>query len=174
MTDEVSSDGEVVRFRRHNRWLYMAATAVIAAILAIMALTLLIVSHWRMSHPDAVMRLALAWSPSIFYLAALWTLRGLFAGLARAGLSCQPSLTKALSRIGLALMAGSALTVATAPAILALSHPAPSGWFATFNVPALTLFMLGMALAIIARMLRRAIALEAEADEMKGVLEGFI
>ena len=71
-------------------------------------------------------------------------------------------------------MAGSALTVATAPAILALSHPAPSGWFATFNVPALTLFMLGMALAIIARMLRRAIALEAEADEMKGVLEGFI
>ena len=174
MTEPRTAEADIERFRRHNRWLGRAATGVIAIIAAIMGLTLAIISHGRLSHPDVVARLALTWSPSVFYLGALWTLRGLFAGLAKAGLSFQPSLTRALARTGWALMAGSLLTMVTTPMILALSHPIPSGWFATFNVPALTLFMLGLALAIIARMLERAVALQAEAAQMKGDLEGFI
>jgi hypothetical protein len=168
MTDETE------RFRRLNGRLAVVATLAIAAIGGVMAITLVVVARWRFSHPETLTRLLLTWSPSAFYLWALWTLRGLFAGLSRSGPSAQPSITRALARIGWALMGGAVTTLVTAPVVLAMENPHRAGGFAVFNVPALTLGLLGLALIIVARMLKQAIAAEARVKSLENVLEGFV
>jgi hypothetical protein len=162
------------RFRRLNGRLAVVAALAIAAIVGVMAITLMVVVRWRLEQSETVTRLLLTWSPSLFYLWALWILRGLFAALSRSGPAAQPSITRALARIGWALLGGAALTLITAPIILALENPHRVGGFAVFNVPALTLGLLGVALIIVARMLREAIAAEAKVKSLETVLEGFV
>ncbi len=172
MTDD--HEQEAHRFRSFNRWLAVVAALAIVAIVGVIAITLLVVSRWQSSHPETLTRLALTWSPSLFYLWAMWTLRGLFSDLSRSGPAVQPAVTRALSRIGLALMGGAALTLITAPFVLAQETPHRAGGFAIFNVPALTLGLLGLALIIVARMLKQAIAAQARVKSLETKLEGFI
>lgn len=167
-------DDETLRFRCLNRRLALAATAAIALIALFVALSLLVLALGRLRAPETLMRLALTWSPSAFYLWALWTLRGLFAGLAREGPGLRPAVTTALSRIGWALVGGAVTTFIAAPLVAFIETHHQGGWFGTFNTPALTLCLLGLALVVLARMLRRAAHLETRVEALENVLESFI
>ncbi len=81
----------------------------------------------------------------------------------------------ALVRIGWGLLLGALTTLVTSLFVLAMSAPrGMAGGFATFNVPALTLCVVGLALIATAHVLRRAARIEAEAASLKAELEEFV
>ncbi|WP_170181714.1 DUF2975 domain-containing protein [Phreatobacter stygius] len=155
-------------FQRRNRQFSIGATLVILAIGAIMAVTLVaMLLQGSVMRVQAITRVALIWSPALFYLWALWTLRGLFQTLARGGPSFQPAVTRALAKVGWALTLGSVASLVMGPIQMMVLQHRMTGWFASFNVPALTLGVVGLALIVLAHMFRRAARVEA-------VLDGFI
>lgn len=162
------------RFCERSRWFMRATTVILAAIIAFAVLYAWVIVRAQLSDPDVLWRLGLSWLPSIFYIWALCTLRGLFAGLADEGLRFQSGLMTSLARIGWALVCGGLTAILTAPVISRLTQPHHLGGFAIFDVPALVLVMLGVALIVLARMVRQALALQAEAGKLRNVLEGFI
>jgi hypothetical protein len=165
---------ESEQYRRRSRWLMQATTVVMVAIVLVAALYVYVVMRAQLDDPEVLLRLALAWLPSVFYLWALWILRGLFAALAGDGLRLQPGVAKAMARIGMTLMAGGATTLLTVPLISMLAQPHKMGSFPLFNVPALVLMMLGLALLVLARLLQQGVALQAEAGKLRDALDGFI
>ncbi len=172
---ELSPD--LLRFRRQNRLFALGAGLVLAGMAAIIALLLFAMT--RQSPEERLVigsRLALTWSPALFYLWALWTLRGMFAGLARGGPGLQGEIVaRALNRVGWALTLGSAAAVLVSPYVLAQTQrPHAMATFAAVDVPAATLGVVGLALIAVSAMLRRAAALEAEAADLKTVLKDFI
>ena len=113
-----------------------------------------------------------SWAPAAFYL---WAFRAApSSALARGGLNFQPLIAQALSRVGWALALGAGVSVAAAPLTLSLGGPHAFGGFAVFDVPALTLGVVGLALIVLANMLRRATAIEAEATKLKATLQEFV
>ena len=84
-------------FQRRNRRFLIAANVVLAAIAAVIVLTLIVLlTRGPTMRVASIERLALSWAPAAFYLWALWTLRGLFAALARGGLNFQPLIAQRL------------------------------------------------------------------------------
>jgi DUF2975 family protein len=161
-------------FRRLSRRLRLAAAAAMAVIVLAALLTLTVaVLRWDAFGPRALGRIALTWSPVVFYLWALWTLRTMFSAFASGGLAFQPVVARALSRVGWALALGAATTVATAPIVLSLTSQPRMGGFAVFNLPAITLGVVGLALIAVAALLKRGMALEAEAASLKAELGEF-
>jgi len=176
MTHASTHDIALADFRRRNRLFAAIATAAIAVIAGIMALTLLVViTRWDALADQTLRRLALTWAPTPFYLWALWSLRGMFGAFARAGLSFQPALAGALVRIGWGLLLGALTTLVASPFVLAMRAPrGMTGGFATFNVPAFTLGIVGLALIATARILRHGARIEAEAASLRAELEEFV
>lgn len=171
-----AAEAELSQFRQRSRQFAGAATAVVAVIGVIIVLTLgVVVLRGQAMGWARVTRLALSWTPAVCYLWALWTLRGMFRALARDGLTFQPAVTRALGRVGWALAGGAVLTLLEAPVVVWLTGGGgPGGGFATLNVPALTLGVTGLALVVLAAMLRRGARLEAETTRLKAVLNDFI
>lgn len=166
---------ESERYRRRSRWLMRGTSLVIGLILLVAALYVYVVLRAQLDDPQVLLRLTLSWLPSVFYLWALWILRGLFAALAGDGLRLEPGIGKAMARIGVTLMAGGATTLLTAPLVgLLARQPHKMGSFPLLNVPALVLMMLGLALLLLARLLRQGVALQAEAGRLRDELQGFI
>lgn len=163
------------QFQRRNRLFAMLTGVALAAIIGVVALTLVaLAARWDAMTAPTVTRLALIWSPMLFYAWALWSLRQMFAGFAVAGPTFQPVLATALVRIAWALMLGAATTILLAPVVLTMTPPRPmGGHFAIFNVPALTLGVVGMALLATAHMLRRGLEIEAEARKVRSQLAEF-
>ena len=163
-------------FQKRNRQFGMIASVAIAAILGFVVLTVLtLAARWDAMTMSTVQRLALTWSPAPFYLWALWSLRAMFAGFAAAGPTFQPVLATALVRIAWGLILGAATTILMVPVVLTVTPPRPMGGsFAVFNVPALTLAVVGMALLATAHMLRRGLEIEAEAASLKAELGEFV
>jgi hypothetical protein len=60
------------------------------------------------------------------------------------------------------------------PLISLLAQPHKMGSFPLFNVPALVLMMLGLALLVLARLLQQGVAMQAEAGKLRDALDGFI
>ena len=162
------------RFQQLNRILALATALVIAVILLIMVLYVYVIVSRGLTDPDVLLRLGLSWLPALFYLWALWTLRGLFRGLAESGLTLRHGLSAALSRIGLALICGAVATIVTAPVVALLTKPHHLGMFALSDAPALALAMIGVALMVLARVLVQAIKLQGDAHQLRDVLESFI
>lgn len=163
-------------FQKQNRLFGLIASIAIGAITGVIILTLLVVAtRWDAMAAHTVQRLALTWSPAPFYLWALWSLRTMFVRFADAGPAFQPALAAALVRIGWGLILGAATTIALMPVVLTLTPPRPMGGsFAIFNVPALTLGVVRLALLATAHMLRRGQEIEAEAAALKTELGEFV
>lgn len=156
------ANSELAQFRRRNRQFFLATTLTILAIAAIMVTTLAaIILKGHILDAYAIKRLALIWSPALFYLWGLWTLRGMFGVLARGGVSFQPIITRAIAKVGWALLLGALVSLVIGPLQSLLLQHNMTGWFATFNVPALTLGVVGLALIALTHMLRRAARIEA-------------
>lgn len=172
----MDADQSLEGFRRWNRVFAWAAAAVLAGILLVAALVLYGVASRAGPDQEAVIaRLAVTWFPALFYLWALWTLRSLFAALARSGSPFRPTLANALSRIGWALALGGGATVMVSPIVLAITRrPHAMSTFAAVDIPAATIGVVGLALIALAVTLKRAAALEAEAADLKTVLGDFI
>jgi hypothetical protein len=168
------SGEQTTQFRRRARQFRLAATLAIAAIAGVILLTLIVIlTRWNAFGDTALVRLALTWTPAIFYLWALWALRSMFAAFAGAGPAFTPIVANALTNIGWALLSGAAVTLVLAPFVLTLAHSHAMGGFAIFNVPALTIAIVGLALIATAHMLRRAAEIEAQAAALKSELEEF-
>lgn len=168
-------DDPALAFQRRSRAFLIAATVVLAAVVAVILLTLFVlVTRGPTMRVESLERLGLIWAPALFYLWALWTLRGLFSALSRGGLNFQPLIAQALSRIGWALALGAGVSVVAAPIVLSLGGPHAFGGFAVFVVPPLTLGVVGLALIALAGLLRRASAIEAEATKLRTTLKEFV
>lgn len=178
MTDALAraaAEREVAAFRSRSRRFAIATALVLAAILTVCALHLLVILlRGQVMRPETLQKLALGWAPAPFYLWALWTLRGMFAALARTGISFQPTVSRALGRVGLALVLGAGVSLLASPMMLALIRPRTIGGFAILNVPSLTIGVVGLALMATGLMLRHAARLEAETARLKATLEDFI
>jgi hypothetical protein len=169
----VEPTDDLQKFRTLNRRFQIATTLAIAGVVGMLIIYVMVA--FRGLPTPTLFRLALSWSPAMFYLWALWTLRDFFSALARGDDSTRIDLAALLSRIGWALLLGGVTTVIVTPLIALLSSaPRPFGQFALLNVPPLTLGVVGLTLLAVAPMLRRARAFEQEAKKLKTVLEGFV
>jgi hypothetical protein len=177
MTDSLAETPERSRFRARNRLFALLTTLVLAGMALIVAVVLYGLAVMRQDGREDVARhLLIAWTPTLFYLWALWTLRGLFATLGRTGASLRGgAVAGAISKIGWALALGAGCTVFISPLILALMvRPHAMSAFAAIDVPACTLGVVGLALIALSRVLRHAAELEAETSDLKTVLGDFI
>jgi len=116
---------------------------------------------------DAWRRLAVqavAVSPEVFWLAALWWVRQALAAFARGDIFA-PTVARMLERVGATLAAGALAATFVVPPLQRALGADPGYWIA-FDVAGVVLGALGLALAVIARVLRRAAAVQAELDEM--------
>lgn len=124
--------------------------------------------------PGAMVALAY-WSPALFYLAAMAVMARMFGQVA-AGRSIWRETARGLGLTGAALMLGAVTTVLVQPRLMQLDvvreimvrqdrHAVVGGW-ASFDVPAITIGVVGLALLLLGGLLRRAEAVQTELDEI--------
>lgn len=114
--------------------------------------------------PGAVGRQLVFATPAILYLAALWQLKQAVAPVARGALFAA-SANAALRRAGFLLVGGALVTIFLMPALhrlLGQAYPR----LIDFDVATIILAAIGAALALVARLLERAGAVERELDEI--------
>jgi hypothetical protein len=101
--------------------------------------------------------------PAIGYLWALWSVQRALGDLA-AGRTFHPTVARAMRHIGGGVLAGTLLEVfvVTNLARLVVGH----GSYLYFNTSAIVLGVVGAALVLLARLVDRARALQAELDEI--------
>jgi hypothetical protein len=161
---------DLTRFRTlcgHYRWLAVFMVVSVGALLALMYFVapaiLAVRGDYRGTTPDWLG--ALAWgSPALFYLYAVWSLGQAMGRLAKGDL-IQPTLARALRRVGLALGIGGMLSVFGVTNLVRILQGGHGGWL-HFDVSSMTLGMIGGALFLLGRVLDQATAVQAELDEM--------
>ena len=102
--------------------------------------------------------------PAAFYLFAVWSIGRAMGELSK-GRLIQPTLASALRRVGLALGVGGLASVFLVINLLKLVKPGTGGYL-HFDVPAMTLGMIGGALYLLGRVVDQASRVQAELDEM--------
>jgi hypothetical protein len=102
--------------------------------------------------------------PPACYLFGVWSIGRALGQLAR-GRLIQPTLASALRRVGLALGVGGVLSVFIVTNLLRLMGAAQGG-YAHFDVPGMTLGMIGGALVLLGGVAEQAGKVQAELDEM--------
>ena len=102
--------------------------------------------------------------PTVFYLFAVWSIGSAMGQLAK-GRLIQPTLVSALRRVGLSLGFGGLLSVFGVTNLLRIIEGGRGGW-AWFDVPGMTLGMIGGALFLLAGVVEQAGHIQAERDEM--------
>lgn len=172
----MSEDRETsAAFRQRNRILLIATTGVIAFIGLMIAASLFIVAmRGSVMNDERLLRMAVSWLPAVFYIWVLWSIRDLFRALA-GGTFGFAHMIVVLARVGWGLTLGATTALMITPLLMMLNeNERVRSAFALLNVPALTLVMVGLALIVLSHMMRRALALEAEAARLKATLEEFI
>jgi hypothetical protein len=162
-------------FRQRNRLLLIGTMIVIAIIGLMIAASLFVLAMkgGEMSE-DRTLRMAVGWLPALFYLWALWSICDLFRALARGAFGFMP-MVRVLARVGWGLMLGAVTALLITPLLVTLGQDERlRGAFALFNVPALTLAIVGLGLIVLSHMMRRAQAIEAEAARLKATLQEFV
>lgn len=156
------------RFRlmcRQYRWLAIFMVVSVGALLALMHLIAPVTLAARGERPldQAFSRGLIMASPTACYLYAVWSIGAVMKRIG-AGALLQPAIADALRRVGLALGIGGLLGVFVAINLLRLLGLG-SG-YAYFDVPGMTLGMIGGALYLLGRVMDQAAAAQAELDEM--------
>ena len=116
---------------------------------------------------DGWRRLALqvvATSPEVLYLCALGWVRQALAAFARGDIFA-PTIARMLDRVGVTLAAGALAGTFVVPPLERALGADPGYWIA-FDVAGVVLGALGLSLTVIAHVLRRACAVQAELDEI--------
>jgi Protein of unknown function (DUF2975) len=163
---------ERVKFRAANRRYSILASIAIGLVLLLMAMYTFAVVHALSTASGFPLGWIVNWLPAVFYLWALWQLRGLFAELSKDAASTSQRVASVVGRVGWALMLGAVATLVPVVNFL-LNQTTRGGTVVAYLIPAITLFLLGLALFALAPMLNRAVALEAEAKSLKAELDEF-
>lgn len=160
------------RFRRRCRVLRMVTTGVLFCTAAVLALPYLLLPLAQLAKQPQVMAadwryLALALvrvSPGICYLWALWAVRSALGDLG-AGRLFQPTVARALRRIGYGVIAGALLSIFVVTNLSRFIEHGQGG-FAYFDLSGIVLAIVGAALVLFAQLVERARKLERELDGM--------
>lgn len=102
--------------------------------------------------------------PEACYLLALWWVRCALAEFAR-GAFHTPVIAKALRRVGVMLSCGAAVALFVAPTLQRILGHDP-GYVVAYDIGSAVLCALGLALAMLAHVLKRAAEVQAELDEI--------
>lgn len=163
------SQTDLARFRRRCaqfRWLAIFMVLSVGALLALIHLVAPGVLLVRGDPSMASRWLAdVVWAlPTAFYLFAVWSIGAAMGQLSK-GRLIQPTLVRALRRVGLSLGFGGLLSVFGVTNLTRLIEGGRGGW-AYFDVPGMTLGMIGGALFLLGGVVEQAGRVQAELDEM--------
>jgi len=164
------SQSDLVRFRRmcgQFRWLavFMVVTIGLCMVLTWIGAPLI---YWlREGREPFTLRniSSLVWfSPTAFYLFAVWSIGSAMGQLAR-GRLIQPTLSSALRRVGLSLGLGGVMSVFVVSNVIRVIEHGRGGYL-HFDVAGMTLGMIGGALFLLGKVVDQAGRMQAELDEM--------
>lgn len=156
-------------FRSQCRLLRAATLVVFACLFLLLALGM-VGLPWQgaaVAGSDAGRRMLLSavrFLPGLGYLWALWAVQRALGDLA-AGRLFHPTLARAMRQIGIGVLIGALLNVF---AVINLSRwiSGGHGGYAYFDLSGIVLGVVGAALVLLARVVDRARAVQAELDEM--------
>lgn len=161
---------DIDRFRRRCaqfRWLTVFMVVSVGALLALIHL-ISPVFLWLRDTPGRDAQSALSavvqGIPAACYLFGVWSIGSAMGQLAK-GRLIQPTLAQALRRVGLALGIGGVASVFVITNLIRLID-AGRGSYLHFDVPGMTLGMIGGALFLLGRVVEQAGRVQAELDEM--------
>jgi hypothetical protein len=176
----VASPTDVELLRRHSLWLARLTLVLLLATALLIALPPIALGAGRDVSPPVIWGIMLRWSPSLFYLYSLWAIRQGFREFAIGGV-LGPAIATGCSRAGIALAIGAALSSVGVPnlsrtlAQTGLIHPT-EGMFQgvlVFDTAYLAVGVVGLALMLLGRLLRRASEIQAEAASLRSELDEF-
>lgn len=177
------ADDKIERLRRHSRWLSrLTLTLLTLTALIILVPTLLGIAAaagGEALRPRVALALVI-WSPSLFYLFALWAIARAFGGFARGGVF-GAAMARGCTRAGIALALGSAASAIGVPNLMRLLYaqgitPPPrtgAGTVLIFDTAYLAVGVVGVALVLVGRLLDRAAEIQAEAGALRAELGEF-
>ena len=167
--------------RRQSRW-FGRATLTLLVLTALVILVPTVVSILVLvGRGEPWARLAgwslLFWSPAIFYLYALWAIRGAFSDFATGGVF-GPAIATGCVRAGAGLAIGGTMSAVGVPNLqrivgLAAGPHGTLGNVGTvlhFDTAYLAVGVIGVALVLLGRLLARAAELQAETARLRGEL----
>jgi hypothetical protein len=164
------SQTDLIRFRRRCaqfRWLAVFMVVSVGALLAVTNLVGPVMHLTRTAPADYEVRYlaSVIWVlPTLFYLFAVWSIGAAMGQLSK-GRLIQPTLVHALRRVGLSLGVGGLLSVFVVTNLLRVIEHSRGGYL-HFDVPGMTLGMIGGALFLLGGVVEQAGRVQAELDEM--------
>jgi hypothetical protein len=164
------SQTDLAVFRRmcgQYRWLAIFMVISVGAVLALIHVIAPVTLLFRDSPPTGGPGLAASIIPGVpaaFYLFAVWSI-GRAMGQIAGGRLFQPTVADALRRVGLALGIGGVFSVFIMSNLLRMIGEA-RGSYLYFDVPGMTLGMIGGALFLLGRVVDQARRVQTELDEM--------
>lgn len=144
--------------RRRSRWLSRAILAVLLILMAVPIIVAAAILSGRYPHMDLLVRQL----PMLFYAWALWSIRMTLANYAAGG-TLTARASRSIQEVGVSLFLGGLSSVFAVPLIL--KGMRGDGSYARFDVAAITLGAVGLALVVIGRLLADAEAARRELDE---------
>ncbi|MBX3477656.1 MAG: DUF2975 domain-containing protein [Brevundimonas sp.] len=160
---------DLTRFRRmcrQYRWLAVFMVASVGGLLALMYLVLPVIQAVRGEHvlDRGFWNGLIMGFPAFCYLIGVWSVGAAMKRIG-AGDLLQPAIADTLRRVGLALGIGGVASVFLVTNISRLIGVG-RGAYLYFDVPGMTLGMIGGALFLLGRVMEQAAAAQAELDEM--------
>ncbi|HMJ92618.1 MAG TPA: hypothetical protein VK472_00815 [Allosphingosinicella sp.] len=170
---------DVDGLRRQSLWFSRLTLTLFLATSAILAIFVM----GATVHPeklDFFGRLLVRWSPALFYLYALWAIRGGFRDFALGGVFGD-AIASGCSRAGWALAIGGTLSAIGVPNLIRILDDAgllrrePGEWagLLVFDVAYLAVGVVGLALILLGRLLRLAGETQREAADLRDELGSF-
>lgn len=154
---------------RQFSWLAVFMVVSVGAILALMhviapvALVARGTMTWAVLHEGGWTARVIMAAPAVCYLIGVWAIGRAMRQIGKGAL-LQPAIADALREVGLALGVGGVFSVFVAPNLVRLSGV--GGSYLHFDVPGMTLGMIGGALFLLGRVMDKAAAAQAELDEL--------
>jgi len=171
---------DVALLRKHSLWLSRLTLVLLVATSLIIAMPPVALGLGSNISVPVILGIMLRWSPSIFYLYSLWAIRQGFRDFAVGGV-LGPAIATGCSRAGIALAIGATLSALGVPNIArllidqGLIEPL-RGMFQgvlVFDTAYLAVGVVGLALMLLGRLLRRASEIQAEAAALRNELDEF-
>jgi hypothetical protein len=144
--------------RRRSRWLSRAIGALALLLLAVPVITATALVLGSYSHVELLVRQL----PVLFYVWALWSVRGALAAYAQGG-SLTARAGRSIQAVGISLFLGGLCNVFAVPIILRAMRG--QGSYVYFDGAAMTLGAVGLSLVVIGRLLADTEAMRRELDE---------
>jgi len=171
---------DVQSLRRQSLWLSRLTLVLLLATIAVIVVPPVAADlHSGLAAP-LLWGIALQWLPSLFYLYALWALRSGFQEFAAGGV-LGPAIAAGCTRAGVALAIGAGFSAVGVPNLARIlsgrglidTTDATFTGFLVFDTAYLAVGVIGLALLLLGRLLRRASEVQAEAAALRDELDAF-